>query len=316
MERGENMILIVELDPILEKIYCVNRLYSNTETIAESVENRLGGDGIISARILNNLNLNVFTMGFLGGLNGQYIFDQLKLYGIYNDFVSIKDESKSSISLFENKRLFSTIIEPGPRITREELVWLYEVYNKVIDNHSIICSMGNIPIGVPDEIYYDLIDLANRRKKKFILDTTGRALTRGIEAIPFMVKVDKHDLENMSRLKLDFETEIIRVGRSVLEKGIEIVVIDLDKDGTIVLTRDRGYRLELPDGDLNDINKDRGYLVSGYAFGIERQYDFETTMRLAQAMRIVYGLEEDVDKIDMGDIKGIMSRIEISSIYY
>lgn len=312
----KKMILTIVLDPILEKEYYVDRLYPKIETLATKISYDLGGKGNVLTKILNNLNLDVFSIGFLGGLNGVYIFDQLKIRGIYNDFISIKDDSRGAMYLFEDGQLISTIIEPGPRIIRDELVSFYELYGRVIERHEIICGLGSLPMGVPKEIYYELIDLANRKDKKFILDAEGLELTYGIEALPFMVKLNKNDLEEISKLKLNFENEIIKIGYSILEKGIEIVVIDLNEDGTIVLTKDRGYRLELFEMDIRDIGEDKGYIVSGYAFGIERQYDLETTMRLSQAMRIVYGFERNLDKVDMSDIKKIMGKIEISPIYY
>ncbi len=73
------MILTIVLDPILEKEYYVDRLYPKIETLATKISYDLGGKGNVLTKILNNLNLDVFSIGFLGGLNGVYIFDQLKL---------------------------------------------------------------------------------------------------------------------------------------------------------------------------------------------------------------------------------------------
>ena len=309
------MILTICLDPILEKIYYVENLHPKLENFANKKIYNIGGKGIVSGRILNNLNVDIFASGFLGGLQGQYIFSKLKDEEIYNEFVSIKDETRSSIIVIQNDESLTRITEESPRITREEASSFYDIYEKVIDRFDIILGQGNLPTGLSDDIYYDLITIANRNDKKFILEAKKKELKYGLLANPFMVKVKKDDLEYLSNLHLDFESEIIKVGHSIVEQGIELVAIDLDEKGSIILTRDKGYRLEF-NNEIANIGVDNGYMVAGFAFGLYKKHDLETIMKLGQGARLAYGLEDDIDRIDMSDIKRYMSKIDIRTINY
>lgn len=172
-----------------------------------------------------------------------------------------------------------------------------------------------MPIGLPDDIYFDLISAANNKDKIFILEAKGEYLKYGIKANPFMVKLVKEDLEEISNLILDYETEIIKIGHSIVEQGVEVVAIDLAEKGSLILTKDKGYRLEI-DNSIADIGEDKGYMIAGFAFGIYKNYDVETILRLAQASRLVYAIEDDMDRIDMSDIKSFMSKIDIYPINY
>ncbi len=309
------MILTINLNPVLEKIYYMEKLLARVETEAEKTVYKSSGAGINTSQILNNLNLNLLPIGFLGGLSGKYIFNDLRDQGIDSDFIVIKDETQASISLVENNKFLSKIIESKPRVTREELGSFYELYQRAISKCSIICGLGSIPNGSPDEIYFDLITLANRESKRFLLDAEGIELQYGIEAKPYMVKTNVRELENLTRLELNFENEIIRAGNYILEKDVEILLIDLDEKGSIVLTKDRGYRLEIDDIEF-PLNIDQGYTLAGYAFGMEKEYDLDMTMRLGQAFRIAYGVAESIVDIDMSDIKKMMGNITIRPIYY
>lgn len=309
------MILTINLNPVLEKIYYMEKLLARVETEAEKTVYKSSGAGINTSQILNNLNLNLLPIGFLGGLSGKYIFNDLRDQGIDSDFIVIKDETQASISLVENDKFLSKIIESKPRVTREELGSFYELYQRAISKCSIICGLGSIPNGSPDEIYFDLITLANRESKRFLLDAEGIELQYGIEAKPYMVKTNVRELENLTRLELNFENEIIRAGNYILEKDVEILLIDLDEKGSIVLTKDRGYRLEIDDIEF-PLNIDQGYTLAGYAFGMEKEYDLDMTMRLGQAFRIAYGVAESIVDIDMSDIKKMMGNITIRPIYY
>lgn len=310
------MILTICFDPILESRYYVDHLLPRVETYAKKKSYHIGGKGIINGQILNSLNIDVFATGFLGGLKGQYIFNRLKDAEIYNEFVFIKDESKSSVAILQNDALLTRITSESPRITREEIGSFYQLYDKILDRFNILCGLGNLPVGLPEDLYFDLIDTANRNHKKFILEAKGKALKYGLEANPLMVKLQKEDLEYLSNLKLDFENEMIKVGYSIIEQGIELVAIDLDEKGSIILTKDKGYRVELDHSNINDLGEDNGYMVAGFAFGLYKNYDLETIIRLGQASRLVYGLEDDITSIDMSDIKRQMSKIEIYQINY
>lgn len=312
----EVLILTTMLEPILEQQYYVKKLYPKSETKAEKVRYNINGKSINIARILNRFNTSVFATGFLGGLKGTYIFNELKRLKIFNDFIHIKDETEGKLFLIEDDKILSIIGEDGPRITREDLGSFYELFSKIVDNFPLVCGAGEIPSGVPEDVYYDLIKISKSRGKKFILDAKGQELINGIEASPFMVNLSIEDLQDISKLELNFENEIIKIGKGVLDTGIELVVIDLDENGTIVLDKDRGYRLEVHEMNLNNLKEDKGYLVAGYIFGIDKRYDFETTIKLGQSFRLAYGQIDDIDTIDMTDIKKVMSHIHISPIHY
>ncbi|NLY45404.1 MAG: hypothetical protein GX053_05385 [Tissierella sp.] len=309
------MILSICLDPVMEKIYYLDNLHPKVENFANKKVYNIGGKCTVSGRILKNLNADIFASGFLGGLQGQYIFSKFKEADIYNDFVPIKDDTKSSVIIFQNDELLTKIIEASPRITREERNSFYDVYEKILDKFDIVLGQGGLPAGLSDDIYYDLITMANRSNKKFILEAKEEELKYGLLANPFMVKLKKDDLEYLSNLHLDFESEIIKVGHSIVEQGIELVVIDLDEKGSIVLTKNKGYRLEF-NNEINNIGEDNGYMVAGFAFGLYKKHDLETIMKLGQGARLAYSTVDDIDRIDMSDIKRYMSIIEIGTINY
>lgn len=310
------MILTIDLNPVLGKTYYMEKLLPKVETEAEKAIYKSGGPGINCAQALNKFNLDAYSIGFLGGLSGKYIINNLRDQGIKCNFIQIKDETKTSISLVENNMFLSKITEPSPRVTREELGSFYELYKHTISDCYIVCGLGSLPTGTPEEIYFDLITLSNSMNKTFLLEATGPELKYGIEAKPYMVKLNLHELENLTHLKLNFENEIIKAANYILEKGIELVVIDLNEKGSIVLNEDRGYRLELNNLSNKSLNTDSGYMLAGYALGIDKDYDMEVTMKLGQAFRVANGLAENINDIDMSDIKRIMGNITIMPIYY
>lgn len=311
------MILTIDLNPTMDRKYIIDKIRLGEDKKAKSSTYSPGGNGIVASTLLDTFNEKSFMTGFLGGINGEYFHRKLSEMSIMHEFIPIKEETRTTIRIIDDEENNTTISEEGPRITREEIVSFYELYSSLIEKTNVICGLGDVlPLGIPKDIYFDLITLANKKNKKFILDIKGDELSYGIDASPYMVILRQSELEDLMKLSLTFENEIIKAGRYILDKGVEFVVIDLGKKGSIVLGQEKGYRVEIP--YLNNILERTNYsgMSSGFALGINRNYDVEMTLRLGQAFNIVANLKSNIMKIEMSDVKRIMSEIEIYPINY
>lgn len=306
------MILTVDLNPIYKSSYNIKGIEKGRRIRTEKGSYNIAGHGLNAAQIIRKQNIKVFTTGFLGGIKGRYIYEELMNLDIYNSFTSIDDENKEVILLVEDKEVYSIIEGESPNITRKEVKSFYEKYNRNLEKFDFVCGLGRLVKGMPEEIYFDLIQMARNKGKSFILDAKGKELIYGLEAQPFMVKTDRESLEDFLKFKLEKEEEILIGAARILEKGVDLLVIDLKEEGMIVASGDKGYRLKLSNTDTyNRIGQDQGYTVAGFGIGISKKYDLATIMKLGQAMRIAYSLERDLNQVNMGDIKKVMSEIEI-----
>jgi len=310
------MILTIDLNPTINREYILDNLIIGAGNLAKSTSFRNGGPGIVATTLLNIFNENSLLTGFLGGINGDYFHKELREKGIFHEFTPISEETRTTISLIENEN-YTSISDSGPRISREELINFYELYMRLTDKIDIICGLGlSLPTGIPKDIYYDLIKYANKNNKKFILDIKGEELNHSIEASPYMVIIDQNELEDLIKLSLTFDNEIIKGGRYILDKGVEFVVIDLQKRGSIVLGQEKGYRIEIPYTTNRMNKKDHSGMAAGFALGFNRDYDIDMILKLGQAFDIASNLEHNTSDIEMSDVKRIMGEIEIYPINY
>ncbi len=310
------MILTIDLNPAIDRNYTLDKICLGKDTKVKSSVYSPGGNGIISSVLLDTFNEDSFITGFLGGINGEYYHRNLSEMGIMHDFVPIKDETRANIKLLDQEDNLTTLSEEGPRVSRDEIVKFYELYSRLLEDANIVCGVGSVPLGVPKDIYFDFVSLSNKNNKKFILDVEGDNLAYGVDASPYMVILKQKDLEDLMKLSLSFENEIIKAGRYMLDKGIQYVIVDLEKRGSIVLGQEKGYRIEIPYLSItNNVVKNSG-MAAGFALGINRNYDMEMTLRLGQAFNIAPYLESHIMNIEMSDIKRIMSEIEIFPINY
>lgn len=307
------MILSIDLNPTLKRKYFLDQIDFNNINIPNNLIYGPGGEGIELAYLLNGINEDVLVSGFLGGLNGNMIHEILSNESISNEFLSIKDETSDQILISTNNNDL-IIGSKGPRITRDELEGFLELYYRLLNKSSLVCCVGNLPLNVPKEIFYTLVAAGNKLNKKTLLAVKEEELKFGIDASPYLVLLDKTQLENLTRLKLDYEYEIIKAGLYILQKGCKIVVISLGNKGSIILTEENVYRVDVPEGEIN-CTTNFGYMLGGFAMAIERNYDFDMMLRIGHSCGMINCFKHS-DNIDMSDIKRIMGEIEINKFNY
>ena len=103
------MILTLNLNASLDKIYTVDKLEYGGVVRAKIVQNTAGGKGLHVANICKELNENYLATGFLGGKIGEYLQNKLTQNHINHDFISIKMKQELVLILLlpmENKLKF------------------------------------------------------------------------------------------------------------------------------------------------------------------------------------------------------------------
>ena len=295
------LILTIDLNPTIYGEYLVDEIPSEGSIEGKSLFYGPGGCGIKIARLLR-------------GSNGEFYHKKLVESGISHRVITIKDDTRTCVRIKEENENKITIWGSKPRVTREEMVQFYELYSEMIYDYNIIIGSGTLPQGIDSDLYFNLINLANRKEKIFILDGLVEGLEKIIDASPQIVVIGKKELENLVKLELNFENEIIKAGRFILDKGVKVLIINLYEKGIIVLEESIGYRLDLPEIEMDLKEEDNIGLISGLALGISRKYDFEMTLKLSQAFSLAYSMEEDISRLDMSDIKRLMGEIDIYPI--
>ena len=307
------MILTVDFNPILKRKYSFDSIDTNEANIPEKVEYGAGGEGTEMSYLLNALNEEVKVIGCLGGINGTYIQYNLTQLQIPNSFIPIKDETPETIILdWEDEEI--VIKTKEPRITREELENFYEVFNKTVMQADIICFMGKIPSSIPKEIIYDFVHRARKYNLKIFIRLKGEELKYTLDSKPCYLLIDKEDLEDLTNLRLTTSGEIIKASRYIMDRGVKKLVINLDDRGSILLTQDSYYRVNILNNNRN-FKTNPSYMLGGYAFAVSRGYNVEMAAKLGQACGIGSSYIEGEIK-DMGDIKQTMNDIEVKKYDY
>ncbi len=232
----DERITTVTLNPAVDKTLSVSNFVVGGLNRVQHSRLDPGGKGINVAKVLHGFGCHVKICGFVAGENGVLLEKQLLQMGMMTDFLTVAGETRINLKIVdEEKRITTEINDIGFPIRTHDLQMFFKKFEALLKETSILVLGGSIPEGVPSHIYRKLIEMANRKKVRTLLDAEEEALQEGIKGAPYAIKPNLFELEKLVGRKLATEREIMEAGRGCLDAGVSIVVISMGEKGAIVM---------------------------------------------------------------------------------
>lgn len=235
------MIYTLTLNPCLDYNISVDEIAIGDMNRISEAEIYAGGKGINVAIVLARLGIPVTALGFLGGRNGASILAQVQHEGVITDFVPINEENRTNIKIRDKNGRTTEINSRGPKIHNRELSEIQRKLDQIEDDDFLVIS-GSVPEDVPVTIYRDLARYLQQKNVHVIIDASGELLRYGLEAKPFLIKPNREELATLFDIKhpeeLDEKT-IEKYLLSLIDHGVEQVIVSLGKDGAAFMDQSR-----------------------------------------------------------------------------
>src|SRR5688572_31158299 len=105
-----------------------------------------------------------------------------------------------------------------------------ETFTNVDRDFQVVMS-GSLPPNVPSDLYYDLIGSARRSGGMTILDASGEALLKGLEAGPDIVKPNADEATKATGNAIHNDSSAVRALLALREMGAPCVALSLGAQG-------------------------------------------------------------------------------------
>jgi len=192
------MIITVTLNAAIDKSLSVPsfRLGRRHRTVDQTT--MAGGKGVNVARALKVLGQPVIATGFAGGPTGTRIVEQLTQESILNDFVRIREESRTNTAVYDPTNGETTEInERGPAVTPKEVELFRDKLLYLARGADIVVFAGSLPRGVDGDIYAGLIRELRRMNVTTMIDTDGEPLRQSARAEPDVISPNVLEAEEL-----------------------------------------------------------------------------------------------------------------------
>lgn len=308
-----NKVLTVTLNPAIDVRYNVENFKLGNVNRTQGIEKNAGGKGINVSRIINLLGGDILATGIVGGFTGKLFLKKLNENSIKNNFLESEYETRTCIAIIDEKiDGIIEILESG-KGDMEVCNLFIKKYLEILEDKEIkvICGSGSLLKGIDPLIYNTLIEEGNKRGIKFILDTSGSILVKGIEAKPFLIKPNQEELEDILGRKLNSIEEIAEAARELMKKGAENVMVTLGGAGALLITPERVYRGTFPKVEIKNTVGSGDSTVGGFAYALSQGKDLAECFRLGIACGTTNAMLDSTGTIDMDILNNILPKIEI-----
>ena len=308
------MILSIDLSPSVYKWLEINGNSGNAESFNAENTGMIPGDGgSYLSLILRLMNEDSTITGFAGGHTGSFIRSYLEGVGVVDRFVGIGDRNPERLILtFDDREI--EINQKNVEINRDEIGLFHRELKEGLNNCEIVCLCGGYPLNMPDDMPTDILHLSREWGRRILISPGMDALLEVVEAAPFLIVLDIEGMEKLTNLKLQYEGELIRASQYLFQNDISYVLVDMGENGLLVMNSENGLSMSLAESGLKSKQFMHGGLLAGFAAGMKRKYDLETTARLSFACGSLDIRSHDGNP-DMADIKALMNKIDIRKFH-
>jgi 1-phosphofructokinase/tagatose 6-phosphate kinase len=313
------VIVTVTLNAALDRSLTVPTLQLGKRHRASDVLTLAGGKGINVARALKRLDVPVVATGLAGGRTGTRIVEELTSEAILNDFVRIRDESRTSTLVVDPTSGQQTEInEWGPKVTETELGVLMDKLRYLSRGADAVVFAGTIPRGVSEAFYAEASRELVRRGIRIALDTEGEPMRLGLEADPWLVSPNQHEAEQLVGQELFDDEDFLMALDAIAELGARNVHITLE-DGCFALVREdrqvHRYRARAQQLEPVSVVGAGDALLAQWLAARLSGASAEDALRVAVAAGSASVLEVGAGRFDPAEAKRLAAAVEVHELH-
>ena len=306
------MILTVTANAAIDKRYVTEGFGLGQVNRVKSCAANAGGKGLNVTRVAAIAGEKVTATGFLGGHAGKFIEERIHERGVRSDFVWCEGESRTCINIWDEKNQQQTeFLEPGFTVTEEDCGRLIRKYASLLPKSKVVAISGSVPAGADSSLYRRMVREAREYGKPVLLDTSNQLLADCIAERPTLIKPNIDEIRALTGKPLSSREELLEAAEYFHGQGIEIVVISLGADGSLVSSQEGIFDVKVPRIEAVNTVGCGDSMIAGLAVGISRSLPIQETIRLASAISAANAMRLETGYIVMEDVESLLPKIEI-----
>ncbi|ADH98452.1 1-phosphofructokinase [Salisediminibacterium selenitireducens] len=274
------MIYTVTLNPSVDYYMDVPSFTIGETNRADTAVFEAGGKGINVSWMLKSLGSETKALGFTAGFTGRFISETLQEANVAHTFLEVAGHTRVNVKLKTGTE--TEINGTSMAINAADLRRL-ETELEAIGQGDWLVLSGSLPESVPEDFYHTLAKAARAKGASVVVDTSGAPMTHALSDAVTLMKPNQRELEWLTGEAVDSLDDAVRLGRTLLQKGVRHVLVSLGKDGALLITDKQVLRAEVPPGELRQSVGAGDSMVAGFIHGYSLNQNLEEAFRYAAA---------------------------------
>lgn len=241
-------IVTLTVNPAIDKSTTVDGLKPHSKLRCTHPVYEAGGGGINVSRVLNELGAQSLCMYMAGGPTGSHLHELLDDLDIVQQVIPTADRVRENLSVTDtaNNQQYRFGM-PGPTILQSEWENTLRQLGAVVSEGDLLVASGSLCPNMPIDFYAQVSKIAQKKKAKYILDTSGEALLKGAEAGAFLLKPNLGELAALCGVDTISFAELEALAETFIrENPCEILVVSLGAQGALMVTKDSTEHIAAP----------------------------------------------------------------------
>ncbi len=228
------------LNPTVDMVCEVDRVVDTHKMRAGGEYYNPGGGGINASRVFVRLGGNARSIYTSGGPIGVALDGLVDLHQLVKTRIPIRGNTRAAHSVLERSTGREYRFVPaGPELVESEWQAALDAVREVECDY--LLASGSLPGGVPDDFYARCAAIAAESGKRFVLDTSGRALRGSLGGGPInLLKPSLSEFCQLVGREVETPEEIAgHAVQQVCQHDIAMLAVTMGHRGAI-LARDSG----------------------------------------------------------------------------
>lgn len=244
--QGGNIVTLT-LNPAVDLATEVERIEPSHKIRCGVPRRDAGGGGINVARAVRRLGGACEAVYLAGGPTGDVLDGLVRADDLPRRRVSIAGETRENVSITERATGAQyRFVLPGPMVAASEAKASLEALAECAHGGYVVAS-GSLPPGLDQDFYRSVAEIAVRNGARFVLDTSGPALTAALGANVFLIKPSRRELSEVEGRALSTEKDcLLAAQRIVASHRATLVAVSLGKEGAILVGEGIQFTVRAP----------------------------------------------------------------------
>lgn len=306
------MITTICLNPALDRTVTVDALIPGQVNRIRQSRTDVGGKGVNVAVVCRRLGLDAQVIGCAGAEGYAKLRAKAKAENIGCDFHTVEGSIRVNTKVFSlDGSGVTELNEPGTTLTAEDLDIFFDLAIEKTRDSDYVVVTGSLPPGCPAHTYRELIRAINA---PCILDVGGEALRMGVDAKPFLIKPNHHELAATVGRELHTLEDIREAAQSFVDRGVRHVVVSLGKNGALYVGEEGCfYAPEIPVEVKSTVGAGDA-LVGGLLYGLVKHGSMREAFRAGVAAGTASVMTEGTQLIIPDDFMRLLSQVQLQEL--
>lgn len=205
-----------------------------------------GGGGINVSKGIRRLGGTSTAVFPVGGPNGQRLLGLLREADIHTEPLEVPGETRENFSILETGTGYQyRFTMPGVGLSEQEADACLELVRRL--QPTVLVASGSLPPGLPDTYYAKVARLAKEIEAKFVLDTSGAALSAAANEGLHLLKPNLGELSRLVGVEKLEMNQVDDAAMEIIHRGkCPYVVVSLGPHGALLASRDGFVHIAAP----------------------------------------------------------------------